>query len=374
MKKWLILGGVIAVLVVCGYLLLSYYAVKLVEPYLRKRIGSGLTISEVTVGATCLSAKGIRYDDPQSGKKLLQIEEVRVYPSLRSLLTGHPRIMEFSILQPVFYVFRSRQGEFLGPLPPVGRRGEEQGLPGKGKGGGAESVPIVIDKVRIEGGSVDFKDEGYGEPPVGIELSDVTFQIEEIHYPPVPSASPFELKGKMKGRVKQGGIEAKGWINLETADTQADFKVHGIEVKTFEPYYRKRVSAEIESGYMDLEARIELKKRLIDAPGMMELADLRIKEEGTVFWVPAKILASLLKNKGNRIRAKFRVKGNLDDPKFDLQETLLTRLAFSLGEALGLPVRSLGEAFVGGAGKGADGLSEGLRSLGDIFRKSEKKE
>ena len=40
-------------------------------------------------------------------------------------------------------------------------------------------------------------------------------------------------------------------------------------------------------------------------------------------------LAALLKDKGNRIKAKFRVKGNMDDPRFDLQESVLTRIAFS---------------------------------------------
>jgi hypothetical protein len=185
--------------------------------------------------------------------------------------------------------------------------------------------------------------------------------------------SPFELRGVISGDAKTGQIEAKGWIDLQTADAQSDFKVYGIEVKTLEPYYRKRVSAEIESGYIDLEAKIELRNRVIDAPGSMELVDLKIKQGGTVFWIPAETLAVLLKDRGNRIKAKFRVKGNMDDPRFDLQENVLTRIAFSFGEALGLPVKSVGEMRIGGAGKGSEGLSEGLKLLGDFFKKKENK-
>ena len=103
------------------------------------------------------------------------------------------------------------------------------------------------------------------------------------------------------------------------------------------PYYQKRVSAKkLNPDTSISEAKISLKQRRIDAPGSMELIDLRMNEEGTIFWVPAKTLVSLLKDKGNRIKAQFHVKGNINDPRFDLQENVLTRIAFSFGEALGL--------------------------------------
>jgi hypothetical protein len=374
MKKWLVLGGMVAVLIVGGYLLLSHYAVKFIEPYLRKGIGGGLTAGEIKIKATYLSAKKVQYVDPQSGQRLLQIEEVRVYPSLQSLLTGHPRIREFLILDPIFYVSRSREGVLTGPLPPLGKREKDQGFPGQGKMGENQPVPTVIDKIRIERGSIDFKDGEYGDPPVGMELNDLTFKIEDIHFPPVPAASPFELKGKMKGRTKEGEIEAKGWIALQPMTMEVLLKVQGVEVKTFEPYYRKRVSAEIESGDIHLEAKISVRQRMIDAPGTLELIDLHIKEGGTVFWVPAQILVSLLKAKDNRIKARFRVKGDMDDPRFNLQESFFTRTGIALAEALGIPIKIVGESVLGGAEKGGGGLEEGLKSIGDLFKKKERKQ
>jgi len=91
-------------------------------------------------------------------------------------------------------------------------------------------------------------------------------------------------------------------------------KMKEVELKIFEPYYRKRVSAEIESGHMKMDATVTIKNQKINAPGHMELIDLQIKEEGTVFYLPAKTLASLLKDRGNRVKVKFHVKGNMDDP------------------------------------------------------------
>jgi len=118
-----------------------------------------------------------------------------------------------------------------------------------------------------------------------------------------------------------------------------------------------------------MEARISVKNRVIDAPGQLEMIDLRIREEGTILWIPAKTLVSLLKDKGNRVKVRFHVKGNLDDPQFNLQETFLIRVAISFAEALGVPIKIVGETVFEGAQKGAGGLVEGLKSIGDIFKK-----
>jgi hypothetical protein len=183
------------------------------------------------------------------------------------------------------------------------------------------------------------------------------------------------LKGKIKGRKNDGNIYTKGWLDLKTMDMETSFKVGGLEIKVFEPYYRKRFSAEIESGYFNMESKIAVEKRMINAPGQLELVDLRIEEgSGTILWIPAKTLASLLRNKGNRIQIEFRVKGNMDDPQFSLQEAFLTRVAVSLAETLGIPIKGVGETILKGTGKGTEELVEGLKSIEKLFkRKKEKK-
>jgi uncharacterized protein (DUF39 family) len=37
------------------------------------------------------------------------------------------------------------------------------------------------------------------------------------------------------------------------------------------------------------------------------------------------------------------MKGSLEDPKFNLQESLLSRIAISLLEAIGVPIKVVGE-------------------------------
>jgi hypothetical protein len=213
-----------------------------------------------------------------------------------------------------------------------------------------------------------------GEPPAQIKLRELDLDLRDFQYPIISTHSPIELKAKMEGKTKEGDLYTKGWIDLKTVDMETSFKVREIDVKVFEPYYRKRVSAEIETGHIDMDAKVTVKKRMIDAPGQLELGNLHIKEGGgTVFWIPAKHLTSILKDKKNRINVRFHVKGNIDDPQFSLQETFLNRLAISFAEALGIPIKRVGETIFKGTGKGAEELSEGLKSIEELFKKKREK-
>lgn len=370
MKKWFILIGILVVLFIGGYFVLTSYTVKFIQPHLQKVMGPGLTLAEMKLKTTYLSARGIQYEDPHSKQRFFLIEEVRIYPSLLSLLKKSLHIKELTLLQPSFFFYRSREGVFAGPgvMIKKGREGEEASEGEEKKKG--VSIPIQIDRIRIQKGSIDFEDRKVGEPPAQIKLRELDFEIRDIRYPLASSHSPIALKGKMKGRKQEGSIYTKGWIDLKTMDLETSLKIRELEVETFKPYYRKKVSAEIDSGTMDMESKIAVKEKRIDAPGALNFINLHIQEGGgTVFWIPAETLVPLLEKKGNQVKVPFHVKGNLGDPRFNFQETFLTRIAFSLAEALGLPIKSVGESVSGDTEKG----TEGLKSIEELFKKKKEK-
>ena len=375
MRKWFVLLGLVFLLVMGGLSVLSFFGVKFVNTELRKTLGSGITVSEIKIRLTHLALRDIRYEDPRLKKPLLLIEQVNIYPTLFSFLKGELRIREVTLLRPSFFFSRSRDGTFAGPWPAAGKEPEGTAGGETKKTGEGKAFQVRIDRVRVQEAAVDFEDRKVGEPPAEIKLRKVDLDVREIHYPPASARSPVTLKGKMKGPTKEGEIEVKGWINFSNLDMDTLFKVREIELKTLEPYYRKRVSAEVESGDMTMEAKVTVSKKVIDAPGSMELTRLRIGSGGgSVFYIPAKSIVSLLKDKGNRIKVNFHVKGNLDDPRFNLQENIITRIGISLAEGLGVPIRIVGEEFLKGAFTGTKGLAEGLKSIEELFRpKKEKK-
>lgn len=373
MKKWLIVAGIVAVLFVGAYLALSFYAVKLVQSRLQKVIGPGFTVKEIRIKPTHLSTRGIQYEDLRLKKRFLEIEELRIYPNLLSLLRGSLQIKEVSILRPSFFFYRSREGGLVGPWMSMEKKDKDRKISKEEEGKEGEPIPVKIGRFLIQEGSVDFEDSRVGEPPARIKLREIDVKINDIQYPFISTHSPIELKLNMRGSEKEGSLQTKGWVDMKTMDMEATLKVHEIEVKTFEPYYRKRVSAEIDSGYLNMEAKIAVRKKMIDAPGQMELIDLRIKDAGTVFWIPAKTLLFLLKDRGNRIKVKFHVRGNIDDPQFKIEETFLTQVGLSLAEVLGIPIKVVGETVLKGSGKGVEELVEGVKSIRELFKKKEKR-
>jgi hypothetical protein len=343
MKKWFILIGIFVVLFIGGYLILTFYAVKFIQPHLQTAMGPGFTLEEIRLKTTYLSARGIQYEDPRSKERFFQAKEVRIYPSLLSLFKKSLLIKELTVLQPSFFFYRFREGQMVGPWVTQGKGNEEKETSGE-EGKRREAVEVRIDRVRIQNGSIDFDDRKIGDPPAQMKWRELDFEIRDIRYPLTSLRSPVELMGKMKGKAQDGSITVKGWIDAKTMDVEISLKIREVEVKTFEPYYRKRVTAEIESGTLGMDSRIAMKGKRIDAPGELDLANLHIKEgEGTVFWVPAETLIPLLDKKGHRVKAKFHVKGNVENPQFNLQETLLTQVAISLVQALGIPVKVIAE-------------------------------
>jgi hypothetical protein len=372
MKKWIILIGIVAIILIGGYLSLSFYAVKFIRAKLQSLMGPGLTVAGIQIKPTCLSATKIVYEDPQSNRQIFQVEEMNIYPDLLSSLKGSLRIREWRVCQPSFFFSRSREEVFVGPW--MGHEEESKEKEGFQEEKKREPIHIRIDRIRIEKGSFDFEDMKPERVSANIQLRDIDLEINDIQFPFVSSHSPIQFNSKLKGKMRDGKIHATGWIDMKTMDMAISLGAQEIDVKIFEPYYQKRISAEIESGYINMESNIAVENRMIDAPGHLELLDLHIQEGGgTVLWIPAKTLVSLLRDKGNRIKVEFHVKGNLDDPQFNLQETFLTRIAISLAEALGIPIKVVGKGVIKGTEKGAEGLIEGVKSLEELFKKKKEK-
>jgi hypothetical protein len=363
MKKWLCIAGTIAILIVGGYFLLSFYAVKFIQAHIQKTIGPGFSIDQVKVKTTHLSIQNIRFEDPETRQKYFQIEEIKIYPDLLSFLKRRIGIRKCLVLKPSFSFYRTRKGAIMGPWLPTPKEEKREDISSEKQEKKEEPTQLRIDRFQVQKGSVDFDDMKAGETPGQFRLRDVDLEIRNIEFPLPSTPSPIELRGKIKGKTKEGEIFTKGWVNLKTQDLETSFKMREVELKIFEPYYRKKVSAEIESGHLNMDATLTVKNRKIDAPGQMEWVDLHIGEKGTVFYLPSETLASLLKKKGNRIKFQFHLKGNMDDPRFSLQEAFLTQMAISMTEALGLPIKR----------KGGGGMEEGLGLVEELLKKKEKR-
>jgi hypothetical protein len=367
MRKGTLILGSIAVLLVAGFLTLSYTRGRFIRTRLERLVRPGVTVGKIDVGLTHLSVKGIQYVDPRSGKRLVQVEEMRIYPSLLTVFGHTVQIRKCTLLKPSFFFYRSREGVFTGPFPKAGKdkngtsEKAQEGSSG-GENGKIHAPAVTLNRLQIEKGSLDFEDQKTGGPVAYLQLRDLDLEMRDLQYPLVSVHSPFELDAKFKGITNEGSLSSKGWIDLQPTNLEMTLRTREIDLITLAPYYRKLVTAGISSGHLNLDARITLRKNIIDAPGEMDLENLRVKEgSGSVFYIPAKALIQMLKDKGNRLKVRFHIKGNLDDPRFNLREDVATRLALALAGSLGLPVTVVGEGRVGATPRGAGEQAEGQK-------------
>lgn len=342
MKKWIFIAAVVLILFGGAYCLVSFCAVQFVQSHIQKAMGPGWTLSQTHLQLTHLGISGIQFKDPGTGLVFLEIEEIRIYPDLLFLFKRTVRIREVAFFKPTFFFYRSREGDFIGPW--VNVRGEriflEEGS--KDNKQEKETIPIEIDRLKIEGGSVTFEDRRIGEIPVQIRLKEMELKAESIEIPLASIQSLVELKGSVIGKERTGSIRMKGWFDLKSSDLEISLNIQEVDLSVFKPYYWRRVSAEVKSGMIAMESQIAVKQGVIRAFGKLQVSNLEMSDDGTLFFLPAKRVQAHLKDRGNRIEIPFQVKGDLKDPTFTLQDVFLMQIGFGLAKALGSSIPSIG--------------------------------
>ena len=158
MKRWLVIAGIAALLLGGAYLLLSFYVVKWSQGLLQKAIGPGWTISQVKTKMTHFSIHGLRFEDPHTKQKYLEVGEVNIYPAPFSFLRRRLQIKDLVFIKPSLFFYRTREGDLIGPWVSV-IRGEEKGEASshQRREKERETLLISIDRLRIEKGSIDFE-------------------------------------------------------------------------------------------------------------------------------------------------------------------------------------------------------------------------
>jgi len=121
MKRWALVLGIVAVIVIAGWLTLSYYGGRFIRTRLQQAMEPELRVGEISVYPTHVSLKGIQHEDPASKKRMFQIEEIRIYPSLLAALRGAVQIRKCALIKPSFFLYRSRDGRVIGPFPAGGK-------------------------------------------------------------------------------------------------------------------------------------------------------------------------------------------------------------------------------------------------------------
>ena len=364
MKRWrtLALSAVlfIAILVIAGY----YVGVRMLRERIVEALGPGASIAELKVNWFSLEVLGLSIEAPKGwpAAHTLQVERVKLFPSLLTLLTPKINIASITVEKPYLSVVRSP--EKFGALPTLTAAADS-------KKNDPSSRGVTVAKIEIQDGVLEVFDSTVRRPPVKTRLERINGVIRDVSSPWPAAKIQFELTAIVKGTRRDGRAQTSGWMETARRDSSSRIVLDAVDLVSLQPYLAKHNEARVAGGTMDLRLNSEVRNNQINGRGKVILRDLEFSSGGlvdTFMGIPRSAVVNFLKNHDNTIDLDFALQGDASHPDFSLNEVLATRIATAMAGQLGVNIRGVVEG-VGTLGRrGAETAEDAAAGVGSALR------
>lgn len=367
MKKGLKIGliSIGAIVIILGIIiaLLIQNANKIIKRELESALGKGFSVRTVDLRWGRVDAFDISFKNP-AGKEVFKTDRLRLEADFMGLLKKHYVISNLSLRNPYIFLETDRDGKLINPFvrkePP--KEKVEKPLP-----------PVLIKKIVITGGALDYLDRKVSGTPVLTKVRDMELGLKEIAFPFGDNFSTYTLSANIPGNQSTGSLKSHGEIKPKTKDMDCKVEVRKLDVTSFKPYYQKKGDVNVTKGTLDLDMDAKVSSKKLNAPGTAVLKDLEFERRtglgGTFLSVPLSGVVTLLKNNNNEIVVNFVLEGDLDNPKFSLREDFMRKVTIAMAEKLGLSVKRIGESIVVFGAEGAKEVGKEVEGIGESLRK-----
>jgi Domain of Unknown Function (DUF748) len=362
MVPWL--AGIVVVLVAAvlgGWLIVGYEMKERVIEALGP-LGSADDIS-VSWGQVALTHVRLRGPPGWPTDDALRAERVTLDIDMHSLLTLPLHVRNVSVDGFYLSVARFANGD-VNLLPSLKESAREASA------SSSEAVQHareqrVIDRVRLERGSIEFFDESVSKPAYRILVSNAHATVDHLVLPGLTEKSDMDLGGSIKGASHTGTVAFNGWMRIANKDSQTHTALRNVDIATLDPYLMRKAGAKatVTGGTIDLTLDATVHDYRIHAPGTILIDHLQLSDNGnpldTFLSIPTKAAIAALKNHQGQIKVDFVLDGDLHDPKFSLNESLSKKVAAGFAKVLGVSAEGVAQ----GAGDAVKGIAGALKNL-----------
>ena len=365
-----VIVGVVAVIIVLAVVALGglYYLQREVKARVTEALGPLGSAESIDVGFTSIRLTNVRLIAPKDWPTpdTLRAARITLVPDLHDGLTRRRvHIREVVVSDFTLPAIRRPSGKI--ELLPNLRQSVSSAPPAASAPGAREPLPAekLIDQIRFERGTFDFYDQMVSQPPYKVSVTDANATVDHIQLPDLAEPTSVAVTGSIKGPEHTGTVGFNGWIKIANKDSQLTTTLRGVDIVMLDPYLLKKAGAKarVTGGTLDLNVESTVRDYHIHAPGMLTLHHLRLQESDnpldTFFSIPTRAAVAALKNHGDEITLHFVLDGNLRDPKFKLNESLMTELRANFAKALGVSAEGVAK----GAGETVKGLGNALKNL-----------
>ena len=360
--------------------------VRLVERQVTAALGPGSQIGSLRAGWNDVEITDLQIAAPDGWPtpESLRAERVQIFPSWRSLVSERIQIARIEVTGAYLSALRTRDGK-LRVLPTLVEGRDAAGAPAQPTPSGnatpgAAPAPaptpartVSIGELRIANGTLELFDASVARPPSRLHLQQIDATLQDVVAPGLAGQMPFDIEAVLDGPQRDGRVALSGWLDASTRDLELTGSLRAVDLLALQLYFLERKGMRFAGGALDLDIEAQVRSRRLHAPGRLTLSQLRFASGGgasaTILGVPRDLVLKSLQAKGGQIALDFSLDGDIDDPKFSLNEMLSTRIAVQLAKELGFNVGGLVEG-VGGLGlEGVEGARKAAGGIGSALRK-----
>ena len=368
-KKWALIILAAIVLLVVGAIVGFQAAVGLLKGKVVEALGPDSEVKELRVRWSAVELDGLRIKARRGWPTAdtLRADRVVIVPSLRSLLSGRIQVSSITVVRPYLSALRTRDGK-LQVVPSL-----LAGAASEGKAAaGPPAQSVTISRITLEDGVVELFDATVAQPPLKIRLEKIQAAMRDVVAPALTGKSRFDLAALVKGLQRDGRATVSGWVEVASKDSAVKLQLRSVDLVLLQPYLTQATETRVQRGALDLDLDSEVKQNRLRAPGKVVISDLEFTPTrgvlDTFMGVPRAAVVNFLKNRENKIAINFILEGDINNPRFALNEAFATRLATGLAENLGVSIRGVAEG-VGTLGqKGLEAAGEAAKGVGGALQ------
>jgi|GEM_PF-176510 len=323
----------------------------------------GSQIADIHLGWSSVGVDGLRIEGSQGrpAADSFRAERIAIVPSVRGLFSGQFQVHSITIARPYLSALRTKDGQ-LQVVPSLLSEAEGKGQPAHSSWPALAAPTVFVRHINVHDGLLDFFDATVSQPPLKIQFEQVQATVLDVMVPALTGKTRFDVAAVLKGVQQDGSITIAGWVEIATKDSSVKTTLRSVDLLALEPYLIKTHERGVKKGIVDLDLQSDVRANRLQAHGELTIAHLELAPSqdsfGTFMGLPRDAVVASLKNTHDQIAVNFVLEGDIDNPHFSLNETLSTRLASSLAEALGVSL--------GGLAKGAGSLGQkGVEAAGE---------
>ena len=360
--RWGLVSLVAVIVLVLGCIVGFEMAVGVLKNKVIQALGPDSEIKDIRVGWTGVNVDGLRIKGPNEWPvaDALRAERIILVPSLLSFFSGQYRVRSITIIKPYLSVLRTKSGKILVvPSLIAGKPKEETPSPH------TAAAKVTLGSITLQDGELELYDASVSRPPLKIRLEKIRANIKELAVPTLNGRSRFTLTGVVKGVHQDGSADISGWAEICTKDSSVMLKLRSVDLVALQPYLIKANETKVRKGTLDLDLQSDVSNNRLKAPGRITISALKLSQAngmlGTFMGMPRDAVLAFLEREGNKITLDFMLEGDINNPRFSLNNALTERLAVSMAEVL--------KVSLGGVAKGAAGLGEkGVEAVGEVAK------